>query len=87
MPAGRDGQIRADRSRAGCEGAREKKRRPQRKAAGKRGLDSMARRLLLLRQAMLADRRAYATEPEHLRDAATVTRVEYVLDHAAALQP
>ncbi|WP_328486002.1 hypothetical protein [Streptomyces zaomyceticus] len=51
------------------------------KAAGKR-LDPMARRLLLLRRAALADRRAYATELEHLRGAATVTQVEYALDHA-----
>lgn len=57
------------------------------KSAGKRRLDPMARRPLLLRQATLADRRAYSTEPEHLRDAATVTRVEYVLNHGEALRP
>ncbi|MET9374033.1 hypothetical protein ABZX98_07765 [Streptomyces sp. NPDC002992] len=52
------------------------------KAVGKRRLDPRARRLLLLRRAALADRRAYATELEHLRDAATVAQVEYALDHA-----
>lgn len=51
------------------------------KAAGKR-LDPMARRLLLLRRAALADRRAYATELEYLRGGATVTLVELALDKA-----
>ncbi|MGA5065562.1 hypothetical protein ACPB9E_17680 [Streptomyces exfoliatus] len=52
------------------------------KAAGKHRLDPMAGRLLLLRRAALADRRAYATELDPLRDGATVTQVERALDHA-----
>ncbi|MEU2245033.1 hypothetical protein ABZ572_37250 [Streptomyces sp. NPDC018338] len=52
------------------------------KAAGKRRPDPMAGRLLLLRRAMLADRRAYVTELEHLRGGTTVTQVELALDKA-----
>ncbi|MGA4943181.1 hypothetical protein [Streptomyces cinereoruber] len=42
----------------------------------------MARRLLLLRRAAPADRRASATELDHLRGRATVTQVEHALDCA-----
>ncbi|MGW7310009.1 hypothetical protein ACWGI1_31165 [Streptomyces sp. NPDC054835] len=52
------------------------------KAAGKRTADPMARRLLLLRQAALADRRAYTTELEYLRGITTVTDTERDLDLA-----
>ncbi|MFH9958941.1 hypothetical protein ACH4OX_32660 [Streptomyces roseolus] len=52
------------------------------KAAGQRRPDPMARRLLLLRRAALADRRAYATELEHLRGGATATQTEHALDRA-----
>ncbi|MGA5069132.1 hypothetical protein ACPB9E_36150 [Streptomyces exfoliatus] len=44
----------------------------------------MPRRLLLLRRAALADRRAYATEVEYLRGGATVTQTELALDKAEA---
>ncbi|MFE1272454.1 hypothetical protein [Streptomyces sp. NPDC058757] len=54
------------------------------KAAGQRRPDPMARRLLLLRRAALADRRAYATELDHLRGGATVTQTEHALDRAGA---
>ncbi|MFD6362807.1 hypothetical protein ACFWFX_23610 [Streptomyces roseolus] len=52
------------------------------KAAGQRRPDPIARRLLLLRRAALADRRAYATELDHLRGGAIVTQTEHALDHA-----
>lgn len=42
----------------------------------------MARRLLLLRRAAPADRRASATELDHLRGRVTVTQVEHALDCA-----
>ncbi|MFJ7071056.1 hypothetical protein [Streptomyces sp. NPDC101115] len=42
----------------------------------------MARRLLLVRRAALADRRAYASELEYLSYGATLTQVEYALDKA-----
>ncbi|PVC76586.1 hypothetical protein DBP18_07825 [Streptomyces sp. CS081A] len=52
------------------------------KRAGERRPAPMARRLLLLRRAAPADRRASATELDHLRGRATVTQVEHALDCA-----
>ncbi|MGW7311545.1 hypothetical protein ACWGI1_39100, partial [Streptomyces sp. NPDC054835] len=52
------------------------------KAAGKRTADPMARRLLLLRQAALADRRAYTSELEYLRGNSAATHTEQDLDLA-----
>ncbi|WP_265867181.1 hypothetical protein [Streptomyces sp. SKN60] len=51
---------------------------------GQRHPDPAARRLLLLRRAALADRRAYATELEHLRGGATVAQAAYAQEHADA---
>lgn len=51
------------------------------KAAGRRP-DPIARRLLLLRRAALADRRAYAVELEYLGGDSSLTEAERALDRA-----